>query len=369
MTVRRGFGAVAVAFAAATAVLSGWSVSGIAQGAGGIALPGWKPADICLPSSARGQCEAFEYRAYRAVSGSWAFIPDAIRSGCLGVVRTPVDQSWRVLGDCIEERMAARVDKGAVMTSATPSEAVPPPKQVQAPAVVVQAAPPVAQAPIAAPTPAPAPAAKVELPPIAPPAPLADRPAVPDAAAVAAAAAKVQAEAKARADAEAAAKVAAEAKAKADADAAARAKADAEAKVRAEAEAAAQAKVAAERAACLQDITAAAKAGQILFATARATLDARSGATLDALAARMKTCPTVAVSVDGHTDSTGNAEANVRLSQERAEAVVAALVQRGVLAARLKATGVGSARPLADNSSAVGRASNRRIEFTVGAGS
>jgi OOP family OmpA-OmpF porin len=69
------------------------------------------------------------------------------------------------------------------------------------------------------------------------------------------------------------------------------------------------------------------------------------------------------IKVVGHTDNSGKAEANLELSKKRAEAVVAALVAAGAPAANLTAEGKGSDEPVADNSSAAGRAKNRRIAF------
>ena len=66
--------------------------------------------------------------------------------------------------------------------------------------------------------------------------------------------------------------------------------------------------------------------------------------------------------VVGHTDAVGDPAANLALSQRRAAAVRSALLARGVAAA-LEAEGVGSSRPLADNSTEAGRFRNRRIEF------
>ena len=73
--------------------------------------------------------------------------------------------------------------------------------------------------------------------------------------------------------------------------------------------------------------------------------------------------PTIEVEIRGYTDNTGNAEKNVQLSQRRADAVKIWLIQRGIPAARITAKGSGSANPVADNSTADGRAQNRRIEF------
>jgi len=66
--------------------------------------------------------------------------------------------------------------------------------------------------------------------------------------------------------------------------------------------------------------------------------------------------------IEGHTDSSGSAEINQQLSQQRAEAVMQALEARGVDAARLSAEGYGAERPLASNDTEEGRSANRRVE-------
>ena len=71
------------------------------------------------------------------------------------------------------------------------------------------------------------------------------------------------------------------------------------------------------------------------------------------------------VQVEGHTDDIGGEAYNQRLSESRAKAVVAYLVSKGISADRLTAVGYGESRPIADNSTAEGRAKNRRTEFTV----
>ena len=73
----------------------------------------------------------------------------------------------------------------------------------------------------------------------------------------------------------------------------------------------------------------------------------------------------VEVTVEGHTDSTGSAALNERLSLARAQAVRDALVIRGVAADLLDAEGYGAAWPVASNETSEGREQNRRIEFNV----
>ncbi|MEO0983864.1 MAG: OmpA family protein [Pseudomonadota bacterium] len=103
---------------------------------------------------------------------------------------------------------------------------------------------------------------------------------------------------------------------------------------------------------------------RIEFATGSAELDEASAVVLDFLAQAAGSCPGV-LRVEGHTDNTGSAELNQRLSLARAEAVRAALIERGLSPDRLAAAGFGASAPLADNATERGRARNRRIEFRV----
>ncbi|HEY5972829.1 MAG TPA: OmpA family protein [Pseudoxanthomonas sp.] len=71
------------------------------------------------------------------------------------------------------------------------------------------------------------------------------------------------------------------------------------------------------------------------------------------------------VEIGGHTDNTGNAAANLKLSEARAAAVRARLVELGVSDAILTATGYDDTKPVADNGTTDGRAKNRRMEFSL----
>lgn len=98
----------------------------------------------------------------------------------------------------------------------------------------------------------------------------------------------------------------------------------------------------------------------IHFATGSAQIPSEDDALLAALANLANQCPG-ALLVEGHTDDVGNAEDNQVLSASRAGAVVTALVDLGVDAARLDSEGFGESAPVASNESASGRAQNRRI--------
>ena len=103
---------------------------------------------------------------------------------------------------------------------------------------------------------------------------------------------------------------------------------------------------------------------QVEFETAKAKLSNGSKSELDDLAKALKETGAKG-EVAGHTDNVGNAEANLKLSQERAEAVKAYLVQHGVPANQLTAKGYGETMPIADNATPEGQQRNRRVEFSA----
>jgi len=101
----------------------------------------------------------------------------------------------------------------------------------------------------------------------------------------------------------------------------------------------------------------------VTFDTNKSTIKPDSTETLDEAAAVLKAAAALSIIVGGHTDNTGTPEANMRLSEDRAKAVVAALIQRGIAASRLTAQGFGQTQPIADNRLEEGRAKNRRVEL------
>jgi hypothetical protein len=102
------------------------------------------------------------------------------------------------------------------------------------------------------------------------------------------------------------------------------------------------------------------------FGTGTAKIAADSLGSLDSIAAILKSHPEITrLDIQGHTDNKGSESAATRLTQQRADAVKAALVSRGVAEGRLTATGYGSSKPIASNDSDTGRAQNRRVEFVV----
>jgi OmpA-OmpF porin, OOP family len=103
----------------------------------------------------------------------------------------------------------------------------------------------------------------------------------------------------------------------------------------------------------------------VFFDTNKATIKAVSFALLTEVAQAMKDNPTLKVDVEGHTDSVGNDNFNLKLSQRRAESVKKFLVGKGVAADRMVPKGYGENVPIADNRTADGRSQNRRVEFVI----
>jgi outer membrane protein OmpA-like peptidoglycan-associated protein len=105
---------------------------------------------------------------------------------------------------------------------------------------------------------------------------------------------------------------------------------------------------------------------QVQFDTGRATIKPVSNALLDEVAEVVKQHPEIVrIEVQGHTDDKGDPRFNRKLSQDRAAAVMVALVGRGVDAGRLGAKGYGSEVPVADNKTEAGRQQNRRVQFKI----
>lgn len=102
--------------------------------------------------------------------------------------------------------------------------------------------------------------------------------------------------------------------------------------------------------------------GGLLFDTGSAQIQSGSTAVLQGLKQALDQNAGLRLRVEGHTDNTGSADANERLSQQRAQAVVAWLTQNGVASSRLEAVGMGQTSPVADNGTPAGRQTNRRVE-------
>lgn len=100
------------------------------------------------------------------------------------------------------------------------------------------------------------------------------------------------------------------------------------------------------------------------FDLGKATIRAKSHATLNRVA-ELLIQKNFSLKLAGHTDNTGSAALNMRLSKERAESVKAYLVAKGANPSRIEATGYGMEQPIASNKTAAGRQQNRRVEFTL----
>jgi len=104
---------------------------------------------------------------------------------------------------------------------------------------------------------------------------------------------------------------------------------------------------------------------RLLFDTGAATLQPASEEQLTNIAAILKAYPQVKIRIGGYTDNTGDPAANLRLSEDRADNVMAELVRLGIEPARMSAKGYGAEDPIADNSTSEGRQKNRRISLRV----
>jgi len=103
----------------------------------------------------------------------------------------------------------------------------------------------------------------------------------------------------------------------------------------------------------------------VLFDTGKSSLKSSSFSELDEVVAVMTRKKTMQIEVGGHTDSIGSEASNVKLSQDRADAVRNYLISKGIDATRISAVGYGEALPVADNKDEKGRALNRRTEIRI----
>jgi outer membrane protein OmpA-like peptidoglycan-associated protein len=103
------------------------------------------------------------------------------------------------------------------------------------------------------------------------------------------------------------------------------------------------------------------------FVTGRANLrnDAATKARINALVTFVHANPGATIRVEGHTDNQGNPQANLILSQQRADAIKDQLRAAGFPASRVQAIGMGAEQPVASNATAQGRERNRRVEVIV----
>lgn len=103
----------------------------------------------------------------------------------------------------------------------------------------------------------------------------------------------------------------------------------------------------------------------ILFDTGKSTIKAASTGVMVDIITILNQYPNSKFTVEGHTDSTGSATLNQKLSESRANAVKDFLVEKGISASRLSAIGYGKDKPIATNNTAAGRTQNRRVEINL----
>lgn len=102
---------------------------------------------------------------------------------------------------------------------------------------------------------------------------------------------------------------------------------------------------------------------QVAFERGSASLTTNSRSALLQLAQILKAYPQYRIRVSGHTDNTGRAEVNLRISRQRSSSVADYLIDNNINPNQIIAQGYGATRPIADNSTETGRAANRRIEI------
>jgi OOP family OmpA-OmpF porin len=103
----------------------------------------------------------------------------------------------------------------------------------------------------------------------------------------------------------------------------------------------------------------------IFFATGKSTLNAESYPELNRIAISMTENKTLAIELGGHTDNTGSAEFNLKLSQDRADTVREYLIGKGIEPDRVGSKGYGETVPVAKNDTPEGQQQNRRVEFKI----
>ncbi len=103
----------------------------------------------------------------------------------------------------------------------------------------------------------------------------------------------------------------------------------------------------------------------IFFEFGKATLTDDSFPELDRIATELKERNTLVIEIQGHTDNVGSDEANLALSQARADAVRSYLLSKKIPDNQVLSTGFGESRPVASNETPVGQAQNRRVEFVI----
>jgi OOP family OmpA-OmpF porin len=105
--------------------------------------------------------------------------------------------------------------------------------------------------------------------------------------------------------------------------------------------------------------------GDVLFATAKSNLNASAQRSMDKISEFLQKNPNRKLLVEGHTDSVGSDDYNLGLSEQRAESVKRAQVDRGIAADRIVTIGYGKKYPVASNDTVAGKQQNRRVEVII----
>jgi len=103
----------------------------------------------------------------------------------------------------------------------------------------------------------------------------------------------------------------------------------------------------------------------IFFDFGKSTLRAESFPELNRIVSLMSLNPALEIEIAGHTDNTGADNFNLQISDERAKAVKAYIISKGISETRISAKGYGKTKPVAGNDTEAGKQLNRRVEFTI----
>lgn len=103
----------------------------------------------------------------------------------------------------------------------------------------------------------------------------------------------------------------------------------------------------------------------LIFAQGKSTIQAESFPELDEIALMMEENPRIEIQLEGHTDNVGSPDANLKLSQQRVDAVKSYLVKKGIKKSRVKTKAFGGSKPLRNEMTPEDRAHNRRVEMRI----
>ncbi|HEY0740537.1 MAG TPA: OmpA family protein [Chryseosolibacter sp.] len=103
----------------------------------------------------------------------------------------------------------------------------------------------------------------------------------------------------------------------------------------------------------------------LIFAQGQSTIEPQSFPELDEIALMMSENPKVEIQLEGHTDNVGSSDANLKLSQQRVDAVKAYLVKKGIKKSRIKTKAFGGSKPLQNEMTPEARILNRRVEMRI----